>query len=77
MIDGSRPLARVRLIAAVATGTLARSRVYRTWTAPALAVQTRDGSPVQLSVDGEVMTGDPAVLLRKRPEPLVVYRPHA
>jgi undecaprenyl-diphosphatase len=75
MIDGSQPLARVRLIAAVAMGTLARSRVYRTWTAPVLTVQTRDGTPVQLSADGEVVTGAPAVVLRKRPEPLEVYRP--
>jgi undecaprenyl-diphosphatase len=77
MIDGSQPLARVRLIAAVAMGTLARSRVYRTWTAPVLAIQTRDGSPVELSADGEVLKSGPAVLLRKRQEPLVVYRPQA
>jgi undecaprenyl-diphosphatase len=77
MVDGSQPLARIRLIAAVAMGTLARSRVYRAWTTPVLAIATRDGSPVELSVDGEVMTGDPAVLLRKRPEPLLVYRPQA
>jgi hypothetical protein len=58
-------------------GTLARSRVYRTWTAPVLAIQTRDGSPVELSADGEVLKSGPAVLLRKRQEPLVVYRPQA
>jgi diacylglycerol kinase family enzyme/membrane-associated phospholipid phosphatase len=75
MIDGSTPLARARLIAAVAMGTLARCRVYRTWTSPRLTVQTRDGSPVVLVTDGEVMTGDPVVLLRKREEPLLVYRP--
>jgi diacylglycerol kinase family enzyme len=75
MIDGSQPLARARLIATVAMGTLARSRVYRTWTSPQLSVQSRDGSPVELSTDGEVMTGGPVVLLRKRQEPLLVYRP--
>jgi hypothetical protein len=75
MIDGSQPLARARLIAAVAMGTLARSRVYRTWTAPELTVSTRDGSAVELSADGEVVTGDPAVTLRKRRDPLQVYRP--
>jgi diacylglycerol kinase family enzyme len=77
MIDGSQPLARARLIAAVAMGTLARSRIYRTWTAPALSIRTQDGSPVQLSTDGEVVTGDPAVTLRKRRHPLLVYRPGA
>ena len=75
MVDGSQPLARARLIAAVAMGTLARSRVYRTWTAASLAIQSRDGSPVELSADGEVIKGGPAVLLRKRREPLLVYRP--
>ena len=39
MIDGSQPLARARLIAAVAMGTLARSRVYRTWAAPELTIR--------------------------------------
>ncbi len=76
MIDGGQPLARARLIAAVGMGTLARSRVYRTWAAPQLTISTRDGSPVQLSTDGEVMTGGPAVTLRKRRHPLLVYRPH-
>ena len=77
MIDGSQPLARARLIAAVAMGTLARSRVYRTWAAPELTIRTRDGSPVQLSTDGEVMTGDATVTLRKRPDSLLVYRPES
>jgi diacylglycerol kinase family enzyme/membrane-associated phospholipid phosphatase len=75
MIDGSRPLARARLIAAVAMGTLARSRVYRTWTASRLDVRTQDGSPLPLSADGEVITGEPAVVLRKRRDSLLVYRP--
>jgi undecaprenyl-diphosphatase len=77
MIDGSQPLARARLIAAVAMGTLARSRVYRTWTAPELTIETTDGSPIQLSTDGEVMTADATVTLRKRRDPLLVYRPES
>jgi diacylglycerol kinase family enzyme/membrane-associated phospholipid phosphatase len=75
MIDGSRPLARARLIVAVAMGTLARSRVYRTWTASQLAVHTQDGSPLLLSADGEVVTGEPALVLGKRRDSLLVYRP--
>jgi diacylglycerol kinase family enzyme/membrane-associated phospholipid phosphatase len=75
MVDGSQPLARARLVAAVTMGTLARSRVYRTWAASELTISTRDGSPVELSTDGEVVTGDPAVTLRKRRDPLQVYRP--
>jgi hypothetical protein len=30
---------------------------------------------VQLSTDGEVVTGDPAIMLRKARKPLLVYRP--
>jgi hypothetical protein len=30
---------------------------------------------VQFSVDGEVLTGDDTVTLRKRRDPLLVYRP--
>ena len=35
------------------------------------------GSPGQLSTDGEVMTGDATVTLRKRPDSLLVYRPES
>jgi diacylglycerol kinase family enzyme/membrane-associated phospholipid phosphatase len=75
MIDGTQPLARVRLLAAVAMGTLARCRVYRTWTASSLRVATADGTPVLLSVDGEAVEAEPSVRLRKRTEGLLVYRP--
>jgi undecaprenyl-diphosphatase len=76
LVDGSRPLARARLIAAVTLGTLARSRVYRHWAAPELTVRTRDGSSVALSIDGEVETDDDGtIVLRKRRDPLLVYRP--
>ena len=75
MIDGSRPLARVRLLAAVALGTLGRCRVYRSWTASSLHVTTPDGTPVLLSVDGEAVQAEPSLMLRKRSERLLVYRP--
>jgi len=40
------------------------------------ASRTQDGSPVRYSMDGEVVvTGEPAIVLRKRREPLPVYRP--
>lgn len=77
MIDGSQPLARAWLIAAVAMGTVARSRVYQTWSALEFTISSPDGSAVELSADGEVMTADPAVTLRKRRDPLQVYRPEA
>lgn len=74
LIDGRQPLARVRLIAAVGMGTLARCRVYRTWTASSLHVATPDGTPVLLSMDGEAMAAEPVLHLRKRPDRLLVYR---
>jgi undecaprenyl-diphosphatase len=76
LVDGSQPLARARLIAAVAMGTLARSRVYRNWAASELTVRTQDGSSVELTIDGEVTTDDDGtIVLRKRRDPLLVYRP--
>ncbi|HEU5419618.1 MAG TPA: phosphatase PAP2 family protein [Streptosporangiaceae bacterium] len=75
LIDGNKPLARVRLLAAVALGTLGRSRVYREWTASSLHVATPDGTPVLLSVDGEAVQGESSLMLRKRSERLLVYRP--
>jgi diacylglycerol kinase family enzyme/membrane-associated phospholipid phosphatase len=77
LVDGQQPLARIRLMAAVAMGTLARSRVYRTWTAKSVQLATPDGTPVLLSVDGETMVGESALTLRKRPERLLVYRMRA
>ena len=32
---------------------------------------------LSLSIDGEAVTGESAVTLRKRPDQLLVYRPHA
>jgi diacylglycerol kinase family enzyme/membrane-associated phospholipid phosphatase len=75
VIDGQQPLARVRLLAAVALGTLGRCRVYRAWTAGSLHVATPDGTPVLLSVDGEAVQAEPSLMLRKRTEQLLVYRP--
>jgi undecaprenyl-diphosphatase len=75
LIDGHQPLARARLVAAVAMGTLARCRVYRTWTAKAIRIATPDGSPLLLSADGEAMETEPFLLLRKSSHRLLVYRP--
>jgi diacylglycerol kinase family enzyme/membrane-associated phospholipid phosphatase len=75
IIDGNKPLARVRLLAAVALGTLGRCRVYQAWTASSLHVATPDGTPVLLSVDGETVQGESSLMLRKRSERLLVYRP--
>jgi undecaprenyl-diphosphatase len=75
LIDGSQPLARTRLIAAVLLGTLGRSRVYRAWSAGELHVASLDGDPVPLCLDGEPTSAASAIRLVKRPKKLLVYRP--
>ncbi len=77
VIDGTQPLARTRLVAAVALGALGRSRVYRTWTARSLHLAAADGQPVELSLDGEATESDRSVVVRKLPAELLVYRPDA
>ena len=75
LIDGSQPLARTRLIAAVLLGTLGRSRVYRAWSASEVHVASADGDPVPLCLDGERTGTSPTARLVKRPKKLLVYRP--
>jgi diacylglycerol kinase family enzyme len=75
MIDGSQPLARMRLVVAVLLGTLGRCRVYRTWSASSLRVASLRGEPVPLCLDGEATETSPAISLIKRPKKLLVYRP--
>jgi len=59
LIDGSQPLARTRLIAAVLLGTLGRSRVYLAWSASVLDVASADGEPAPLCLDGEATRTTP------------------
>jgi diacylglycerol kinase family enzyme/membrane-associated phospholipid phosphatase len=74
LVDAKLPLARLRLLAAVLTGTLGRSRVYRTWVADAVDIAAADGAPIHLSLDGEPAQPGPRVRLAKRPGRLLVYR---
>jgi undecaprenyl-diphosphatase len=67
-------LARLRLVAAVLTGTLGRSRVYRSWRASPVDVRAADGQPIWLFTDGEVATAESGLVHRKHPHALVVYR---
>jgi hypothetical protein len=66
-------LARSRLVAAVLTGTLGRSRVYLSWRASSVDVRAADGQPIWLSTDGEVAAGS-GFVHGKHPHALVVYR---
>jgi diacylglycerol kinase family enzyme len=73
VIDAGR-LARSRLIAAVATGTLGRSRVYHSWQARSADVASADGRPIWLSIDGEVATAETGFRQSKHQRGLLVYR---
>ena len=73
VVDADHPLARTRLVLAVLTGTLARSRVYDQTFARELAV--RAAAPVRLARDGETFDGSPRFTVRKRPRRLRVYVP--
>jgi undecaprenyl-diphosphatase len=70
-------LARSRLVAAVLTGTLGRSRVYHSWQARSVDVRAVDGQPIWLSTDGEVKTAETGFTHGKHPRGLVVYRKQA
>jgi undecaprenyl-diphosphatase len=70
-------LARSRLVAAVLTGTLDRSRVYRAWRTRSINVRAVDGKPIWLSTDGEVATAETGFIHGKHPRGLIVYRRQA
>jgi undecaprenyl-diphosphatase len=73
LVDGARPLARTRLVAAVLSGTLGRSRVYEASTARAVRItELQEGAA--LAVDGEVRPGASQLRIAKGRR-LVVYRP--
>nr|BFD96411.1 bifunctional phosphatase PAP2/diacylglycerol kinase family protein [Kitasatospora sp. Xyl93] len=74
VVDGGRPFARTRLAAAFLSGTLHRSRVYRT---ARLRVLDLDflGDADRIAVDGESVPARGALRLSKNPAALTVYRP--
>jgi undecaprenyl-diphosphatase len=76
VVDAGR-LARSRLIAAVLTGTLGRCRVYHAWQARSVDISSAHGTPIWLSVDGEVATAESAFTQGKRRHGLLVYRSEA
>jgi undecaprenyl-diphosphatase len=75
IVDAAKPFATLRLVAAVLTGTLARSRVYEQ--RYATEVRVRASRPLRLARDGETFDGSREFAIRKRPRPLRVYVPPA
>lgn len=74
LIDADVPFARVRLVLAVMTGRLGRSRVYEQRVVGRLPMRSRQGG-LRIARDGEVGAGPAHLLLRAAEHPLVVYRP--
>lgn len=73
LVDAAKPAARTRLVAAVLSGTLGRSRVYEATTARAMRLtEIQAGAP--LAVDGEVRPGASQLRVAKGRR-VVVYRP--
>ncbi len=74
LVDADVRLSRTRLVLAVLTGRLGRSRVHEQRIVARSAVRSRQGG-LRLARDGEVADGPGHLLLRAASRPLVVYRP--
>ena len=76
LVDGSAPLARTRLLFAVLTGRLGRSRVYEQRTATRVEVRSLNG-PLRLARDGETFDGPAEFVVEKAGQALPVFLPRA
>ncbi len=72
LIDAEHSLSRLRLVLAVLTGRLGKSRVYEQRTVGTLPVRSRQGG-LRLARDGEVSDGPGHLTLRAAADKLVVY----
>jgi diacylglycerol kinase family enzyme/membrane-associated phospholipid phosphatase len=83
IVDAKAPLARTRLVLALISGRLGRSKVYEQRYAHDLQLRCTDintnnnggAGKLTLARDGEVGDHPPKLLLRKHPRRLVIYRP--
>jgi undecaprenyl-diphosphatase len=74
VVEAGHPFARTRLVLAVLTGTLARSRVYKTWTTDRLVIRSLEGK-LRLARDGETFDGDDEIVVCKCDGRLEVFVP--
>jgi diacylglycerol kinase family enzyme/membrane-associated phospholipid phosphatase len=75
LVGAEHPLARLRLLWAVLSGTLSRTQVYRCeFVRGPIKVRSLDG-PVRLARDGETFSGPEEFTIEKAPERLVVFVP--
>ena len=75
IVAGERPLARLRLVTALVTGTLSTCPVYHCRSVSSITLESTDGKPLGYSIDGEACPGEPRLVLRKLTGRLTVYRP--
>ena len=77
IVDATVPWARMRLLWAVATGTLARSKVYKCDVVRGpVKIRSLEGEPIRLARDGETFQGSSeAFTIEKSPKRLVVFVP--
>ncbi len=73
-VDGSAPFARLRLITAVLTGNVARSKVYSRQLIDELRVVT-DSDEAMLAADGETFPGSGTFVVAKQKTRLRTYSP--
>lgn len=74
-VSAAEPFARLRLLWAVATGTLSRSKVYRCRIEEGpIHIRSLTGQ-IRLARDGETFKGNEEFTIEKSPEPLVVLVP--
>ena len=74
IVDASHPFSRTRLVVAVLTGTLRRSRVFSTWRSTSFTVASADG-PLRLARDGETFDGAESFEIAKNGARLAVFTP--
>ncbi|KQM03797.1 sphingosine/diacylglycerol kinase-like enzyme [Frankia sp. CpI1-P] len=75
IVDASAPLARLRLVGAVLTGRLGRSRVYEQRTVERVLISSHQPGPLPFACDGEVTEGVERIVITPSGARLVVYRP--
>lgn len=74
-VSGDQPWARTRLVAAVMTGRLGRSKIYRQTCEERFVVRAAAG-PLRLARDGETFEGAEDIVVEKLARRLVVFAPH-
>jgi diacylglycerol kinase family enzyme len=74
IVDAAHPFCRTRLVLAVLTGTLRRSKVFETWRTRSLTVASADG-PLRLARDGETFDGADRFEIAKNGSRLAVFTP--